>query len=246
MDLHTQLSKNMEDIVALFESRMSDFERSLTQSQTTSKNTSSGSDISMLAADYAVFKDLMWKSLSMLRQQLQLLTAGFDRHEMLSRRKVLLFHGLPEDSDEQTESKVLAVVVEKMNLSDFDISNIDLSHRLGTKKDRPRPILVRFTNLKSKHLVWNAKTALKGSGITLSEFLTKTRQEIFVAARKHFGMKYCWSHEGSITIALPDKSRKKVASFAELHSLMAKYPLAPTAQDPKPSRSRRPGKNIVK
>ncbi|CAH0723016.1 unnamed protein product, partial [Brenthis ino] len=131
----------MEDIVALFESRMSVFEKSLVQSQTTTKNTSTGSDISALAADYTVFKDLMWKSLSMLRQQLQLLTAGFDRHEMLSRRKVLLFHGLPEDSDEQTESKVLTVIAEKMNLADFDTSSIDFSHRLGTKKDRPRPIL---------------------------------------------------------------------------------------------------------
>ncbi|CAH0713618.1 unnamed protein product, partial [Brenthis ino] len=131
----------MEDIVALFESRMSVFEKSLVQSQTTTKNTSTGSDIFALAADYTVFKDLMWKSLSMLRQQLQLLTAGFDRHEMLSRRKVLLFHGLPEDSDEQTESKVLTVIAEKMNLADFDTSSIDFSHRLGTKKDRPRPIL---------------------------------------------------------------------------------------------------------
>ncbi|CAH0718309.1 unnamed protein product, partial [Brenthis ino] len=107
----------MEDIVALFESRMSVFEKSLVQSQTTTKNTSTGSDISALAADYTVFKDLMWKSLSMLRQQLQLLTAGFDRHEMLSRRKVLLFHGLPEDSDEQTESKVLTDLQLKHQLS---------------------------------------------------------------------------------------------------------------------------------
>lgn len=248
MDLHTQLSKNMDDIVNLFESRMKNFDKALAQTQTSSRSTNNTvfSDLSSLASDYMVFKDLVWKTLAMIRQQLQLLSAGYDKHEMLSRRKVLLFHGLSEDAEEQPDTKVYDVICNKMKLCNVDVSNIDLSHRLGAKRDKPRPILVRFTSLKARNSVWNAKTALKGSGITVSEFLTKCRQEVLVTARKHFGLKSCWSSDGMIVIALPDKSRKKISTLHELQPLLGKFPLDQCTQDPKPSRSRRINKNSVK
>lgn len=182
-------------------------------------------DLSSLAADYSIFKELMWKTLSMLKHQLQLLTDGFDKHEMHSRRTVLLVHGLPEDASEQVESKICDLIRDQLKVPNFEQASIDVCHRLGLKTDKRRPILIRFSNLKARIAVWNAKTALKGTGITITEFLTKPRQEAFVAARKHFGIKNCWSADGVIVIALPDKSRVKIVSSSELQALIAKHPL---------------------
>ncbi|KAL4721307.1 hypothetical protein ACJJTC_012847 [Scirpophaga incertulas] len=54
---------------------------------------------------------------------------------------------------------------------------------------KTRPILVRFMSTHHRQTVWEAKTALKGSGVTLSEFLTQTRHGVFLDARRHFGFK---------------------------------------------------------
>lgn len=248
MDLHTQLTKNMEDVVTMIESRMNNFDKALasTQSSLQSPSSSASGSLSALASEFSTFKELVWKTLAMLRQQLQLLTKGFDEHEMHARRKVLLLHGLPEASDEQVEKSTCDVFHKHLKLLNIDSSSIDVCHRIGVKKDKPRPILVRFTTMKHKNLVWTSKTNLKGSGFTITEFLTKPRQELFVAARKHFGMKYCWTADGAVVIALPDKSRKKIANASELQALVEKFPQESSAQDQKPARSRRAVKTLTK
>lgn len=227
---------------------MNRFDKALAQHSgvKTTGSTSTSGDLASLAADYAEFKSMVCTTLAMLRQQLQLLVLGFDKHEAASRRKVLLFHGIPEDSNEQLDTKICSILSDQLKLSDVDHSLIDLCHRLGVKKDKPRPILVRFAGLKHRNAVWNAKTALKGSGITITEFLTKPRQDIFVSARKHFGLRSCWTADGIIIIALPDKSRAKVVSMSELDLLMDKYPSVQTSLDQKTSRSRRNPKSSSK
>lgn len=245
--MHSQLSNNMDEIVKLFETRMNQFDKTLAQTQGASKTSTTNTfgDLSALAADYINFKELMWKTLSLLRQQLQLLSSGFDMQEARSRNNILLFHGLQETNDEQVECKVKSTLTQ-MQLSNIDISNIDVCHRLGVKKEKPRPILVRFTTIKYKNLVWNAKTLLKGSGITVSEFLTKPRQELFYTARKHFGIKSCWTSDGAIILALPDKSRKKIVAHSELQILLDKYPHGISSTQEQKSRSRRPVKVLPK
>lgn len=48
--------------------------------------------------------------------------------------------------------------------------------------------------------------------ITISELLTKTRHQVFMQARKLFGMQSCWSAEGKIK---PDKGCRKITSMSE-------------------------------
>lgn len=86
--------------------------------------------------------------------QLQLLSDGYDKHEMHSRRKVLLVHGLPEEASEQVESKISDLIHNQLKLPSFEQANIDVCHRLGVKADKRRPILIRFSNLKAKTAVW--------------------------------------------------------------------------------------------
>ena len=162
---------------------------------------------------------------------------------MLSKEDFII--SLPETADEHPEAVALNVLHEQLKLSNIDTSMIDISHRLGAIKSKPRPILVRFSNLKMRNVLWNNKTSLKGSSVTMSEFLTRPRQEIFSAARKHFGIKNCWTTDGVIMVILPDKSHRKMVTAGELQLLVSNYPQPTSSKDPKPSRLRRGVKTLL-
>jgi hypothetical protein len=213
------LLKGMEELSSMFKARMTEFERSLQPS--TAKEASP--TVRSLAAEYSSFKTFVWKSLNILKSQVDLVMAGLDRLDMHSRRKVLLFHGITEDNKEDVTNKILAIFSGQMNLP-LSTNAIEVCHRLGANKKGARPVLVRFSTSEQRRQVWKSKTSLKGSKVSVSEFLTKARQEVFVAARGHFGVSKCWSADGTIVILLPDNSRRKIFTMGELRQLIDMYP----------------------
>lgn len=213
-----ELIKGMMELASFVDTRLTEFEKS--QQQAPSSNTT----VKGLSADYMAFKALVWKTLGMLKTQLQLIVDNQDRLETHSRRKVLLLHGVPEENSEDLSKKILGMLHDRLKLTSVNTESIEACHRLGAKKDKNRPVLIRFVSMQHRSEVWRAKTAFKGSNISISEFLTKSRQDIFAAARKHFGMRDCWTADGNIIVVLPDKSRKKVQSMSELQLLLGKYP----------------------
>lgn len=219
------VNETLQDLTSFFNSRMEDFEKALHQHTTSSVPGAQLQTVKALSADYLQFKAFVVKAVKALKMQLDLLHTGMDRLETHSRRKVLLLHGLPEDSKENIAVKVHEVLGVRMKLMQIRPECIEACHRLGTaNKERTRPVLVRFADYKSRSVVWKAKTALKGTRISMSEFLTKSRQNIFAAARKHFGIKNCWSSDGTIVVMLPDKSRRKITELGELHMLQTTFP----------------------
>ncbi|CAH2037436.1 unnamed protein product, partial [Iphiclides podalirius] len=117
-------------------------------------------------------------------------------------------------------ASVIEALTNQMKLPEFSEADISSCHRMGKDSSRPRPILVRFQASRDK----GAKTCLKGSGVTLSEFLTKSRHEVFKRARIHFGVKDCWTSEGRIVVLLPNKSRRRIERMSELEELFQRYP----------------------
>ncbi|CAH2091776.1 unnamed protein product [Euphydryas editha] len=219
MDSPVELMKSIDELSSLFSARMIEFEKNLQQSGSSASNPT----VKGLAAEFYTFKTFIYQSLGILKHQVELLANGLDRLETQSRRKTLLFHGMKEDKDEDALKKIMTVLTSQMKMTDFKPDTIESCHRLGVKRESARPILVRFTNMKPRSIAWKSKTMLKGTKITVTEFLTKTRQDIFVAARSHFGMKKCWSADGVVVILLPDKSRVKVTTMSELKKLMTQY-----------------------
>lgn len=67
--------------------------------------------------------------------------------------------------------------------------------------------------------MWFAKTKFKGTGITQSEFLTKSGHGVFIAARQHFGVNKCWTRDGVIYVVAPDGSRRKVERMLDLDNI---------------------------
>lgn len=208
MDLH--LANNLEELEKLFASRMGDYEEKLKKVTTGSTNPP---DILNLSREFSEFKLLVWQTLSKIKTQMELLSLGFDRHETIMRRKVLLFHGVPEKPNEKLPESIFKVITDKLNLPEVPMDGLHVCHRLGSNHGKTRPVLVRFFDTEHRKLVWENKTLLKGTGVTITEFLTQSRHRVFTMARKHFGVKHSWTTDGKIVVLLPDKTRRKMETM---------------------------------
>ncbi|XP_022814216.1 uncharacterized protein LOC111348003 [Spodoptera litura] len=207
----------LAEMRAEFRERMSKFEAG--HSSTPSKLASGGT--SGLAQDYWTFKRFMFDALECLQRQMEFFARDMDAQEMRGRRKMLLIHGVPEIPKENTSLVVTGVIQEKLKMDNITTSDVRRCHRVGsfTNKTRPRPILVKMQEVDTRDKVWYNKTQLKGTGITLSEFLTKTRHQVFMAARDRFGVSNCWTKQGHIYVLGPDGVRHRIVSHSELRAI---------------------------
>lgn len=209
--------------------RMKEYEEKL--QKVTRASSQPHPDIAALSQDFQNFKTYVWKTLSLFKSHIELSSQAFERHEAYLRKKVLLFHGVHENPNDNLRATIANILNSQMSLPDVSVKDLQVCHRLGVRRDKLRPVLVRFYDIQKRHLVWDNKTSLKGSGITVSEFLTISRHNTFLKARKHFGLKNCWTSDGKIVILLPDKRRCKVETSSELQDLITEYPTKNNASE---------------
>lgn len=211
-----QLQATQADIEDRLMKRMADFESQLQASP-------AASDVSRLASEFYSFRDIVWEVVRHLRRQIADCLLAVDAMEMRHRRKCILVSGVPE-SAEDVSGVVAGIIRDKLQLPEV-AARMEQCHRLGDKvSSRPRSVLVRFDRLNDKSAVWRKKTLLKGTSFAVCEFLTKSRQSVFIAARAHYGMRNCWSQDGVIAIKLPDGSRRKITTKNELDELVKLSP----------------------
>lgn len=222
MDLSQAMASNLDEITKFFTTKMAEYDEKIMK--LASSSSVGVVDINTLSQDFANFKNLVWKALSLIKNQTELLSLSVERHEAFLRRNVLLIHGIPEDLHETLISKVTSIFINQMSMAEFSNCSIEVCHRLGTHKGKARPVLVRFRELHQKELVWANKTSLKGSGLTISEFLTKSKHHLFMEARKVFGVNKCWSSNSKIIVMLPDNNRVTIEQMADLRKLILKHP----------------------
>lgn len=220
----------MDEIVRMIDMRMKDYEEKLQKISPASSQPHP--DIAVLSQDFQNFKTYVWKTLSLFKSHIELSSLAFERHEAYLRKKVLLFHGVADNPNENLRVSIINILNANMSLPDVSVKDLQACHRLGASRETLRPVLVRFYDIQNRHLVWDSKTSLKGSGITISEFLTISRHNTFLKARKHFGLKNCWTSDGKIIILLPDKRRCKIETTSELQELVTKYPSKDNVSEP--------------
>ncbi|XP_046959695.1 uncharacterized protein LOC124538862 [Vanessa cardui] len=216
------IKDSLASMAEMFNTKMTAFQNDL-------QKTSTPLTTASLAADFNVFQSFILSALTTLQRQVEYLGKEIERQEMRRRRKMLLFHGVPEVKSEDLKARITSLVAEHLDLTNFASSSITTSYRLGRSSvKKPRPIVVKFAEQSIRNQVWYAKTKLKGSGITQSEFLTKSRHEVFLAARQRFGIGKCWTRDGWIHIIASDESQHRVESLAELDAISQQTPKSPT------------------
>lgn len=211
------IQKSMDQMMQVFGQRMAAFE----ERQGTK---SSLSDADPLASEFAEFKAFVMASLQALQAQIGLLTKQVDQQEMRGRRKILLLHGLQEEQKENTSALVVATLVERLKLVNLTVSDLVRCHRMGraTSGDKPRPILFKLRDDSTRGKIWSSKTSLKGTGISLSEFLTKMRHDVYMAARQKYGITKCWTMDGFVFVIGPDGTRHRVSCNGDLAGIVTK------------------------
>ena len=123
-----------------------------------------------------------------------------DNLQQYPKRNCLLFHGITESSDEDTDQLVIDQCNEKLNLS-ITCDMLDKTHRLGPKRDqggKPRGIIVKFCSYQNRRLVFINKKRLKSTGVTMTESLTKTRMVLVKEVHKIVGDGNAWTSDGNV------------------------------------------------
>ncbi|XP_059047422.1 protein unc-13 homolog C-like [Achroia grisella] len=213
--LHNTMAGMMEH----FNKTMAEFQNQLQKANNTPATVPS------LESDFVTFRSFITTALTSLQKQVEIIARQQEQMEMRSRRKMMLLHGVPESQQESVAQVVAKVIMDKLDIEDFTAGQISRCHRLGRSlKEKPRPIVVKFRDLDVRNEVWYAKTKLKGSGITMSEFMTAARHRVFMAARQHFGIKKCWSHDGYIVVADDVGIRHRISCCSELNQLISSLP----------------------
>ncbi|CAG9786990.1 unnamed protein product [Diatraea saccharalis] len=171
-----------------------------------------------LQEEFQEFKTETLSVLQLLRYQISGLCRCIDDIEMRHRRKYLLVGSVAEDSNDLPKS-IVSIFVNKMGLA-LSQDKLSACHRLGNAAEgRCRPVLVRFTDLTLRAAVWKKKTALKGTPHTISEFLTRQRRDVFINARKRFGIRRCWTMDGNVIVKLKNGSRQRIFTDCDLSAL---------------------------
>ena len=144
-----------------------------------------------------------------LRNELLSLRQATDDNEQKSRSQCLLVHGIEETNEEDTDQICIDTITDIVGVELF-LDDIQRSHRTGPKKfqttrrTKPRPIILRFSNMRKRMEVFRNKKKLKGMGITITESLTKIRYALLQKAKEKYGNSV-WTSEGRIFTKIEDK-----------------------------------------
>ena len=137
-----------------------------------------------------------------------------------SRRDCLEFHGIPQNSTENTDELIMRVT----NLIDVQINlnDISISHRLPSRRRSTPPIIAKFTNRRTKDLSYQNEGKLRSRSLSdigytntqnklyINESLTPRAKEIYFEVREFRNahqFKYAWTKNGKSFLKEDDDAR---------------------------------------
>ena len=106
------------------------------------------------------------QQINQLENKVQSLENKCDDLEQYSRRNSLRITGIPEKVNDDDPCQKSLDLFESMQINPpIILQDIDRIHRVGPKmENKPRPILVKFSNYQARHRVYKARTKLRKGG----------------------------------------------------------------------------------
>lgn len=156
-----------------------------------------------------------------LEASIQTLLDQQDESEQYSRRNCLVFHGLVESENENTNDTIINLCDEKLNIKLND-KDIDRSHRLGPIKEKKcRGVIVKFMNYDTRGQIYRSRTKLRNTqkdAIFVHESLTKTRSELFRKVKFKYKdhLEAIWTQDGRI-LCVTKSTKKRISITKEDH-----------------------------
>ncbi|KAK9679636.1 hypothetical protein QE152_g39834 [Popillia japonica] len=119
-----------------------------------------------------------------LEKENTLLHDKVDRLEQYTRRNSVRIYGVPEEPDEDIASVVTNLLSERLNCPST-VTLIDRCHRIPSKNthstanNKAKPIILKFISYRAKECVVKNRKLLKGTGITITDDLTRKRYDLY-------------------------------------------------------------------
>ncbi|KAI5704857.1 hypothetical protein M8J75_009495 [Diaphorina citri] len=209
------LLTNLENLESQF--------NTLKNSNTTQVNANMTSFESMFFS----FKALVMCELTSIKEQLSKQDERLNNLEQYSRRNCLLIHGVAEvgagsEREDDCVASAVSIFKEKLKIDVLPF-HIDRAHRIGKKDSgKNRAIIVKFVSYAQRRLVFSVKKLLKGSGIHITESLTKMNYQILDEAKKIYYKENVWTYDGRIIVKDRLDRKHTVVSMEDLKSLTVK------------------------
>lgn len=123
-----------------------------------------------------------------------------DSIEQYSRRSNIRIMGLPEEPKEDIHELVKNFLKQKLSI-DPEPGAIDRTHRIGVvRTGSSRQVIVKFVSYQHKRMAIQRRKLLKGTGISISEDLTKERLSLFKSAQSRYGKGNVWTLDGLVWV----------------------------------------------
>lgn len=138
-----------------------------------------------------------------------------DNLEQHAKRNNIRLMGLSETKNNNNNilDTVKDLFVNKLKVNSTSIENeLLVAYRVGQQSetnDKPRHIIVTFSNTSTKNLIYTKKRMLKGTGLVIKEDLTVKRLAIVKDAAEKYGFKNVWTFNG-IVFAKTEKGVEKM------------------------------------
>ena len=166
------------------------------------------------------FEDLLKEKndqINDLQIKVDRLESRVDDLEQYGRRYSIKLSGVAESVSESPAS----FLKEKLSVEIDELHDIDRYHRVGRhdSNGKPRDILIKFTNYRTKAAVFKNRFKLKGTGCFVNDDLTRKRSKLLFKCRtlkKQSSLKDTWTRDGNVFIKLNDNSTKRISSLEEL------------------------------
>jgi hypothetical protein len=155
--------------------------------------------------------------------------------EQYGRRSNIRIFGMEIQENENCIDKVVSFVRESLslNISSSDVENAHplssttrtgyTATRTGLTPSKPA-VIVRFRNRAIKDEILLRRKTLKGSGISISEDLTKLNINLMNRLRKEDRVDTTWSINGKVYFRVKDNTRKfQIKLFETLSEVLSKF-----------------------
>lgn len=125
--------------------------------------------------------------------------------EQNTKINLLRIYGIPENNDGNLMQKVKETLESKLEVKDVTLEHC---YRIGQKtnnKNKPRAVVIKFSNTQQRNMVFFNKKLLKGSKIIIMEELVKSKHELLTLAKEKLGKGNVWTINGRIYTKLNGK-----------------------------------------
>lgn len=139
------------------------------------------------------------EKVSLLEKENFKLQDNYDSLEQYSRSNNIRIFGIQESDNENVYETVIKLCNDNLEVKIAN-TDIDVCHRLPSRNNQIKPIIVKFTRRTVKDQIYNAKRKLKGTRIVIREDLTRKRQDLVKMAAGIVGVRNVFTRNGSVFI----------------------------------------------